>query len=82
MILALAVAGVVLVGSGLRTQKGWRPGLWTGLVVSLVLSAYYGYAFFAEDATVIAGIVMVMGIIGVLLIALILVQPKARQRDF
>ena len=34
---AMSIAGIILVGSGLRTQKGWRPGLYTGLIVSLVL---------------------------------------------
>ena len=80
---AMAIAGVILIGSGLRTQKGWRPGLYTGLVVSLVLITFFGNLFVMRDAPFMpSGLIMLMGILALVLIALVLVQPRERKRDF
>lgn len=80
---AMSIAGIILVGSGLRTQKGWRPGLYTGLIVSLVLIAFFGNMFLMRGAPFIpSGLIMIMGILSLVLIALVLVQPRERKRDF
>jgi hypothetical protein len=83
LLLTTLISGVLLIGTGLRLQKGWRPGLLTGLIISLLMVAYFGYNYLGEnDRFVPNGLLGVMGALSILLILLILVQPSTREREF
>lgn len=82
-LIAGGVAGIALVGTGLRLQKGWRPGLYVGIVIALALIGHFGRNYFLNDAAFMpAGLMSILAAIAVVLIILVLVQPKARKRDF
>ncbi len=76
-------AGLALLFSGFTMQKGSRTGLYIALVVTLVLLGHFGRNFFFGDAAFMpAGLMSVLGIISLLLLVLLLVQPKERKRIF
>lgn len=82
-LIAGGVAGIALIGIGLRIQKGWRPGLYVSIVIALALIGHFGRNFFLNDAEFMpAGLMSVLAIISIILTVLILVQPKERKRDF
>jgi uncharacterized membrane protein (UPF0136 family) len=76
------LSGVILIGGALKMQKGARSGIYTTLIVTVLL---LGYAIMriVDDGTFMPGGLMVIfaGISLLLLIAL-LVQPKERRRIF
>ena len=77
------VAGIALIITGLRIQKGWRPGLYVGIVIALALIGHFGKNFFLDDAAFMpAGLMSILAMISVVFIGLILVQPKERKREF
>lgn len=83
LLIATLLSGILLIAVGLRTQKGWRPGLLIGLVISALMVGYFGYNFLGEEGGIIPhGLLFVMGILSIIFILLILVQPKERTRDF
>ena len=83
LLIVALLAGILLIGIGLRMQKGWRPGLATGLLISALMVGYFGYNWLAEDGTFVPnGLLGLMGLLSILLLLLILVQPKERRREF
>lgn len=83
LLVASLISGVILIGVGLRMQKGWRPGLLAGLLLSSLMVGYFGYNYIAEDGSFVPnGLLGVMGVLSILLLLLILVQPKERKREF
>ncbi len=83
LLLISLISGIMMVSVGLRTQKGWRPGLIIGLLVSLGVIGFYGYHFIEESGAFLPyGLLPIMGIIALLLTLIVLVQPKERKRDF
>lgn len=83
LLLVSIVSGIMMISVGLRTQKGWRPGLMIGLALSLGVIGFYGYNYMQEGGAFVPyGLLPIMGIVAVLLTLLVLVQPKERTRDF
>lgn len=82
-LIAGPIAGLVLISAGLRIQKGWRPGLYVALIMALTLIGYFGRSYFYDESTFFpAGLIAIMGIISLLLVVLIMLQPRERTRDF
>lgn len=78
-----SLTGLVLIFAGLAMQKGSRKGLYVALAVSLLLAGYFGYNFFVRSAAFMpAGIVSIMGLLSLVFLVLLLVQPKERKRIF
>ena len=84
LLLPISIAGAIaMVFVGLRTQKGWRPGLLVGTIFSLGVIGYFGYYFLDAGAPFVPyGLLPTMGIVAILLTLLIIVQPKERTREF
>ena len=83
LLIITILTGLMIISVGLRTQKGWRPGLIIGLAVALGVIGFYGYNYLEEGGAFIPyGLLPIMGIIGVLLTLIVLVQPKERTREF
>lgn len=82
-LIAGGIAGFILIFTGLRLQKGWRPGLYVALIVALALIGNFGRSYFAGEGKFMpAGLMLILSAISVLLVILVLVQPKERKRDF
>lgn len=82
-LIAGGIAGIILIFTGLRLQKGWRPGLYVSLVVALALLAHFGRTFFSGDAAFMpAGMMSILAILSILFVLLVLVQPRERKREF
>ncbi len=76
-------SGVVLVFAALGMQKGSRTSMYLALVTSLLLLGWFGYQLIGQGATFYpAGAIVIPSAISLLLIAMILVQPKERKRIF
>jgi uncharacterized membrane protein (UPF0136 family) len=76
------VAGVVLIGGALKMQKGARSGIYTTLVVSLLLLGYAILRIMEDDAFMPGGVMAIVAGISTLLLLALLVQPKERRRIF
>lgn len=78
------VAGIILIFGALKMQKGARSGLYVCLIVTLALLGNFGYKFFfTPDAKFMpAGMMTILAGISLILLLLILVQPKERKRIF
>lgn len=82
-LIAGGIAGIILIFIGLRLQKGWRPGLYVALVVALALAANFGRGYLSGEGKFMpGGLMLILSAISILLVILILVQPKERKRDF
>lgn len=76
-------AGLVLVFAGLQMQKGKRRGLMIALTVTLLLLGYFGYTlFFAAAAFFPSGVMAALSAISLLVLGIVMVQPKKRERVF
>jgi uncharacterized membrane protein (UPF0136 family) len=77
------VAGVILVLAALKMQKGARSGMYVCLVVTILLLAKFARDFFFLDARFMpAGLMTILGILSLLLILILFVQPAERKRIF
>jgi uncharacterized membrane protein (UPF0136 family) len=77
------VAGMILILAALKLQKGAMSGLYTCLIVTLLLLGEFGRKFFFLDAKFMpAGLMSILAIISLLLLVILLVQPKERKRIF
>jgi uncharacterized membrane protein (UPF0136 family) len=77
------IAGMILVGAALKMQKGGRSGLYTDLVMTLLLLGWFGYQIVAGTGRFMpAGLMSILSIISLLLLIIILVQPAERKRIF
>jgi len=78
------VAGLIIIMSALSMQKGSRSAVWVEMIVSIALLAQFGRKFFFEEGTAFmpAGLMSILSIISLLLLVIILVQPKERKRIF
>jgi uncharacterized membrane protein (UPF0136 family) len=82
-LVAGGTAGVVLIFAALGMQKGSRTGMYLALVISLLLLGRFSYQLIAQDAPFYpAGAMVIPSAISLLLIAMLLVQPKERKRIF
>lgn len=82
-LIAGGIAGFILIFTGLRLQKGWRPGLYVALIVALVLAGNFGRSYFVGEGKFMpGGLMIILSAISVLLVILVLVQPKERKREF
>lgn len=82
-LLLTLVGGVILVGTGLRLQKGWRPGLVGALVMALGIGGNFGYYWIEEGSPFFpSALLTIMAIVSILLVGLVAVQPKQRKREF
>jgi len=76
-------AGIGLLGSGLTTQKGKRGGMWLGAIISLANLGWWGMRLIQDAGSRYPAIIMTaMSGVAVILVALILLQPKKRERIF
>jgi uncharacterized membrane protein (UPF0136 family) len=71
-LIAGSIAGVLLVLAGWLITSNARAGLVLGLVVSLALAARFGRAFAKTKKPMPAGLMALLGIVGVILTALAL----------
>jgi uncharacterized membrane protein (UPF0136 family) len=78
------VAGLILITAALSLQKGSRSALWVEMIVSLALLGQFGRQYFTGDTPPFfpAGVMSILAVLSVLLLVLILVQPKERKRIF
>jgi len=81
-LIAGSLVGVILLYAGLRMQRGWRPSIWIALIGVAALLGQFAPKYFGGAEFVWAGLMTVMGIVALLLLALLLVQPKERKREF
>ena len=83
-IVAGVVAGMILILAALKLQKGARSGLYTCLIVTLLLLGQFGRNFFFTDNAKFmpAGMMSILSIISLILLLILLVQPKERKRIF
>ncbi len=83
-LIAGPIAGLILVFAGLRMQKGSKSGLYTALIITILLLGQFGSIyFFGENATFMwSGLMSVLAILSLLLLILLLLQPTERKRDF
>ncbi|MGE3799973.1 MAG: TMEM14 family protein [Candidatus Kapaibacterium sp.] len=84
---ALMVGGIViglnLIFLGLRMQKGWRPSLSMSLIVGLLMAVYFGKVWLIDGGEFFPAILMtILSLLSIILVTIILVQPKERKRDF
>lgn len=83
---SLAAGGAIGLGllfCGLRMQRGWRPAIFIALLCIAALLGRFAPKYFSGEAPFMwAGLMTVMGIIALILLGLLLVQPKERKREF
>lgn len=84
---ALLVGGIIigldLIFIGLRMQKGWRPSLFMSITVGLLMAGYFGKVWLVDGGGFFPAILMtILSLLSVILVVIVLVQPKERKRDF
>lgn len=75
-LIAGGVSGALLLIAGWLMQTQGRPGVLLGLVVSLLLALRFGRAFAATKKIMPAGLMAVLGTVGVVLTVLVLVLAR------
>ncbi|MBC8146066.1 MAG: TMEM14 family protein [bacterium] len=81
-LIAGIAGGALLIGGALKMQKGGRSGLFTNLIVTVLLLAYAIMRFIADGVFLPGGLMIIVAGISLLLLLLLLVQPKERKRIF
>jgi uncharacterized membrane protein (UPF0136 family) len=77
------VAGIVLFAGALKMQKSSRAGLYICLIITAALLTFFGMRYFSAGGTIYPDMVMsILGLISLLLLMLLLVQPAERKRIF
>jgi uncharacterized membrane protein (UPF0136 family) len=78
------VAGIILIVAAFSMQKGSRTGLYVTLVVTLALLGNFGYKFFLDPTArfMPAGLMSILSGISLIVLLIVLVQPKERKRIF
>ncbi len=83
MLIGGIVFGLDLIFIGFRMQKGWRPALYMSITVGLLLVGYFGKGWLVDDDSFYPSILItILSLLSLLLVALILVQPRERKRQF
>lgn len=75
-------AGAVLIAGALRMQKGARSGIYTALIVTLLLLGYAIVRLLDDGKFMPGGLMMIFAGISLLLLLALLVQPKERKRIY
>jgi len=76
-------AGLIIFFTAFVMQKGSRRAMYVELFASLFVAGWYGYKFFMMNKEFMPeGFTFVLAAFSILLILLILVQPKQRQRIY
>lgn len=81
-LIAGIAAGVVLVGAALKMQKGARSGVFTALIVTLLLLGYAIMRLLDDGTFMPGGVMVILAGLSLLLLLALLVQPKERKRIF
>ena len=76
------VGGIILIAAALKMQKGARSGLYTSLVVTVLLLGYALIRLMDDGTFMPGGLMTAIAGISLLLLLIILVQPKERKRIF
>ena len=83
MLIGGIIVGLDLLFIGLRMQKGWRPALILAMVVGLLLVGYFGKGWLVDNGSFYPHILMtILGLLSVIFVGIVLVQPKDRERQF
>jgi uncharacterized membrane protein (UPF0136 family) len=83
-LVAGGLAGIILIFAALSMQKGSRTGLYVTLVVTLALLGNFGYKILFDPTArfMPAGLMTILAAISLIILLLVLVQPKERKRIF
>ncbi len=82
-LIAGGLLGLLLIVAGLTMQKGKKSGIYMSLIATLAILGQFGRTYFFGDGTFMwSGLMSILGILSLLLLIVLMVQPAERKRIF